>query len=504
MWRRPEGTIPSRQAQRTGRRILVRATRERVDRRAERTAPGSRAESFTDRMFAPVDIASLVFFRIAFGGLMAWEVVRYLSFGWVRRYYMEPTFNFTYYGFDWVQPWPGDLMIAHFVVLGALSVLIILGLWYRVATTLFFLGFTYVFLLDQARYLNHFYLIILISFLMIFVPAHRAFSVDARRRPDIRSSTTPAWGLWILRLQVGIVYFFSGVAKLNADWLQGEPLRGWLAARTDFPIIGGLFDEVWLVYLFAYASLLLDLFAFPLLLWRRTRLLTFGALVVFHLMNAGLFSIGIFPWLAIAATTLFFEPGWPRRLLDKRRDRRAMSARGRPQARARAVTDRKAPATRRATLVLLGVYVTIQVLVPLRHFVYPGEVSWTEEGHRFSWHMMLRHKDGQARFFVTAPDSDQTFEVDPTLYLADWQYDPPLVDRPYLILQFAHHLADLFSPPEGPRVEVRAHVMVSLNSRPHQALIDPRVDLARIEPSLPPADWIVPLGSNLERPPPPT
>ena len=98
-------------------------------------------------------------FGVLFGALMLWEVGRYFSHNWIELYYIEPKFHFTYYGFSWVRPWPGEWMHVHFLALGVLAVLILVGLCYRIAAALFFLGFTYVFLLDQARYLNHFYLV---------------------------------------------------------------------------------------------------------------------------------------------------------------------------------------------------------------------------------------------------------------------------------------------------------------------------------------------------------
>jgi vitamin K-dependent gamma-carboxylase len=94
-------------------------------------------------LFAPVDIAALVYFRIAFGLVMFWEVWRYFDHGWIGRYWIEPVMHFTYYGFDWVRPWPGNGMYLHFVGLGLLAIGITLGCWYRVCTVLFFAGFTY-------------------------------------------------------------------------------------------------------------------------------------------------------------------------------------------------------------------------------------------------------------------------------------------------------------------------------------------------------------------------
>ena len=271
--------------------------------------------SFRERLLAPVDIASLVYFRIVFGVVMVWEVWRYFSHDWISLIWIEPRFHFSYWGFDWVKPLPGDGMYLYFYVLGILAVLIALGLFYRVSATLFFLAFTYMFLLEKARYLNHFYLICLVSFLLIFLPTQRAFSLDAWRRSGIRSDTAPAWSLWLLRAQIGIVYFYGGLAKLNSDWLSTGTIQELLASRTDFPIIGPYFTQGWMVSLFSYGGLLLDLLVVPLLLWRKTRLLAFVAATTFHVTNARLFDIVIFPWFMIAATMLFFRPDWPRLLV---------------------------------------------------------------------------------------------------------------------------------------------------------------------------------------------
>src|SRR5688500_4189913 len=102
----------------------------------------------TRRLFAPIDIASLVLFRVAFGLLMTWEAVRYLVNGWVRRDFVEPALHFTFYGFDWVRPLPGPWMTAWFVALGVLGACVAAGLWHRAAAALFFAGFAWVFLVD--------------------------------------------------------------------------------------------------------------------------------------------------------------------------------------------------------------------------------------------------------------------------------------------------------------------------------------------------------------------
>jgi HTTM domain/Vitamin K-dependent gamma-carboxylase, lumenal domain len=465
-----------------------------------------------NRLFAPVDIASIVYFRIAFGAIMLWEVWRYFKKGWIKSYYIDPTLHFTYYGFDWVRPWPGEGMYLHFLALGALATFILLGLWYRISAALFFLGFTYVFLLDQANYLNHFYLVCLISLLMVFVPAERAFSLDALRRPEIHSDTAPAWALWLLRAQIGIPYFYGGLAKLNEDWLRGEPLSRWLAEKTDFPVIGQLFTEQWMVYLFGYGGLLLDLLVVPLLLWRRTRPFAFAAAVLFHLLNAGLFQIGIFPWFMIAATALFFSPDWPRfggrwwpaknvgtisrKACPERRRRDAKPAKDSP--RRPIVTSPLLRPEQRLTAALLGIYMTAQLLVPLRHFLYPGDVGWTEEGHLFAWHMMLRSKQAKAEFFATDPASGRSEKINPGDFLTPRQLSK-FSRWPDMVLQFSHYVANEFRKQGYPQIEVRARVLASLNGRKSQLLIDPTVDLAAQSRTLKPTPWIIPLQEPLRR-----
>jgi vitamin K-dependent gamma-carboxylase-like protein len=449
-------------------------------------------------LFKPVDISFLVFFRILFGAITLWEVYRYFTHGWISRYYVEPALNFTYYGFSWVKPWPGRGMYIHFFVLGVAAACVMVGFLYRIATPVFFLAFTYFFLLDQTRYLNHFYLICLIGFLMCFLPAERAFSVDAWLRPNIRSDVVPAWTLWLLRAQLGIPYFYGGIAKLNSDWIHGgEPMRSWLHPLTR--VTGGstVFTADWVVYSFVIGGLLLDLLVVPLLLWRRTRLFGFAAAIAFNLTNAVIFDIGIFPWLMLGALLIFFPPDLPRRFA-----REFMSS-GETLPAPASVTPIAEPGdyqsltrSQKSVAGLLAAYLVVQLIFPLRHYLYPGDVSWTEEGHNFSWHMKLRTKGGEAVFTVTHPQTGQTWTIKPQDYLKSHQV-VKMTTKPELILHFAHYLAEEKRREGFDNVEVRARVMVSLNGRQPQLLVDPNVDLAKEEVSLLPARWIVPLTTPL-------
>lgn len=453
--------------------------------------PGHLLGRIEQGLFARIDLASLACFRMLFGAIMLWEVARYFKYDWIERYYIDPTFFFTYFGFDWIAPWPGNLMYVHFLFLGVLAAFIMLGLWYRASSILFFLGFTYVFLLDQANYLNHFYLISLLSFLMIFLPAHRMASLDALRRPAWRASTGPAWPLWLLRFQVGVAYFFGGIAKINGDWLRGEPMRMWLAARTDFPLIGPLFKEEAVVYLMSYGGLLLDLLIVPFLLWRKTRYVAMFFGVLFHLTNAQLFSIGIFPWFMIASMVLFLDPTQLRPVMQ-----RVETWLG-GNANTFEATVQKTSSARRLVLAGLGLYVAFQVLMPFRHHLYPGNVSWTEEGHNFSWHMKLRSKHGALKMYAVNLDTEEIFQIDLAAHLSPRQRRK-MASRPDMVVLFAHHLRDTFQASGIDSVAIYAHNEVSLNGRKKELLIDPTVDLTELERTLLPAPWILPLETPLQ------
>ena len=444
-------------------------------------------EAWRVQLWRPVDGAGLVWVRVTTGVVLFIEICRYLAYGWIEKYYLEPSFHFSYYGFDWVKPWPGVGLYVHFWVLGLLSILLTVGLLYRAAALLFCLGFTYIFLLDETHYLNHLYLVCLLTFLLAWVPANRMLSLDARLGLAPSAQTVPAWSVWLLRAQVGLVYFWGGIAKLNSDWLRAMPMLDWMEARRSMALIGPLLAWDPTAWAMSYAGLLLDLLLVPALLWRRTRWLALLAAFSFHLLNHFIFSIGIFPWLMMALTLVFCEPDWPRQLLSRLR-------------RAPAPPPEAPSASPRARVVvegLLAAWLLVQILLPLRHWAYPGEVSWTEEGHRFSWHMKLRSKSARAAFRMREVATGREWAVRPEDLLSERQVRK-MKTRPDMIQQFCHHIAAVMRARGHGEVEVYADVWASLNGRTAQPLIDPDVNLAA-EPRVlwPPAAWIVPLQDPL-------
>jgi hypothetical protein len=270
-------------------------------------------------------------------------------------------------------------------------------------------------------------------------------------------------------------------------------MRTWLRPLAELKGGSPIFASDGVVYGFVIGGLLLDLLVVPLLLWRRTRLLALAGAVVFNLINSVIFDIGIFPWLMLGALLIFFPPDLVRRFA------RAFMSPGEgfpPPQRPQTSNTYSLTTSQKRIAGLLAAYLAVQILFPLRHYLYPGNVSWTEEGHNFSWHMKLRTKSGEAIFTVTHPQSGQTWTIKPENYLESHQL-MKAITKPDSILLFAHHLAEEKRREGYENVEVRARVMASLNGRQPQLLIDPDVDLAKEQMSLLPARWIVPLTTPL-------
>jgi hypothetical protein len=254
-------------------------------------------------------------------------------------------------------------------------------------------------------------------------------------------------------------------------------MRTWLANGDYAPFAGRIVATDAAAYFFSWGGIGFDLLIVPALLWRRTRLVAFAIATCFHSMNAYLFQIGVFPWLMIGATLLFFGPDQLRGF--QRFTERALAAIGRQPIPLPQPTPPISPWMRGVAATLLVTFVAVQLLVPLRHFLYAGDVSWTEEGHNFAWHMKLRDKGGKVRFKVTDPATSETWIADQRAYLTARQRTK-LINTPDMIVQFAHHLEHELRGAGRGDVEVRALTEISLNARPYAAMIDPTVDLTTI------------------------
>lgn len=421
---------------------------------------------------------------MAFGLLMFISTVRFLAMGWVNEFYLVPQVHFTYFGFGWVKPLPAFGMYLVFALMLVSTLLITLGLYYRISIIGFFLLFSYLELLDKSFYLNHYYFVSLLSFLLIFLPPHKSLSLDACLGRTRAANTVPLWTHQIIKLQLALVYFFAGIAKLNPDWLfQAQPLRIWLRANTDLALIGGFFDFFWVALLMSWAGMLYDLCIPFLLFWRKTRPFAYLAVIAFHILTALVFPIGMFPWIMLVSTLIFFDE---RDVLRLTRVLPFLSPK-----QVRTYPSRAAARLPLISSILLGFFFMFQIGLCLRHFAYPGNVLWTEEGYRFSWRVMLAEKTGQVLFTLKNNDTGENWLVFPSEYLSP-QQQKQMSFQADMILQFAHFLRDGFEKSTGDDISVFAEAYVSLNGRPSQLYLDPGQDLAKLSYDLAPRAWILP------------
>lgn len=436
------------------------------------------------------DIAPLVVFRILFGLLLFFSTARFMYKNWVYELYVKPTYYFTYYGFEWVKPLGETGMHTIFILLLFASLLITFGGFYKIATISYFTLFTYVELIDKTNYLNHYYFISLISFILIFLPANRFFSLDVYFKIVKEKLTVPSWTINSIKLQLGMVYFFAGIAKINYHWLiEAQPLINWLKHQTDLPIVGSIMQYDLTAYLFSWGGMLFDLTIPFILLSNRWRGYGYIIVIFFHIITASMFPIGVFPFVMIVSTLIFFSPEFHKRILSLIN----------PESTRPVILKKNTPITK-STQILFTLFIVIQLLIPFRYLLYSGKLFWTEQGYRFSWRVMLIEKVGYAEFTIKDPETARSLVINNSNYLTP-QQEKMMATQPDMILQYAHYLRDEYSNYSYnlngktqiiEKPEVYGSIKVSLFNKGSRTFIDQSVNLAKQERGYLPKKWILP------------
>lgn len=428
-------------------------------------------------------IETLVSFRIIFALMMLFSVIRFITKGWVYEFYVKPDFHFKYYGFSWVNALPeyGMYAVFFFMLLSCLGILF--GCFYRISAIIFFLTFTYVELLDTSNYLNHYYFISLMAFIMIFLPAHKSFSLDVKYKWVKELNEIPNFYILLPKLQLAIVYIFAGVAKLNYDWLiNALPLKIWLPAHSHLPIIGSLLNYEIVAYLFSWFGALYDLFIVFFLLNNRTRPFSYFLVIVFHVLTRILFPIGVFPYVMIMSTLIFFSENFHLTIINKLKSVLNVKS---------AYVEKSADSYVNIRLYALFLFFfVLQILMPFRYLAYPGKLFWTEQGYRFSWRVMLMEKAGTAFFYVEDSRTKKRIEVDNKEFLTTNQ-EKMMATQADMILQYAHYLGKYYAAKgiDHPKVFVKSYV--NLNGSGSRLFVDPNVDLMKIKDGFHHKNWIL-------------
>ena len=429
----------------------------------------------------------LAVFRIGFGLMMLYSIVRFYFMGWIEKVYILPGFHFKYYGFEWV-PKIGEYTYLLFFICAISSIMITIGYKYRLAIVSFFICFTYIELLEKTVYLNHYYFISILSFLLIFLPLNAIFSVDnlikKEKKPLVKS-----WTIDCLKFLLAIVYIYAGIAKINHDWLiEAMPLKLWLTSKYDLPIIGEYFlQEVWVHYLMSWGGMIYDLTIPFLLLIKKTRNFAFFMVIFFHVFTRILFPIGVFPYVMIISSLIFFDEKFHQNIIKHLK--KIISSIYLNTEKLKIVYTNSTYNKFSFTVVLI--FFIIQLFMPIRHMLYPGNIMWHEQGYRFSWRVMLMEKIGYTTFKIEQ-ENGKYFYVNNEDHLTSYQ-EKQMSFQPDFILEYAHYLGHYYHKKGYENIKVFADSYVSLNGRKSQRYIDNNINLLNINDSFKNKTWILPL-----------
>jgi len=395
------------------------------------------------RLFQPIDNSPLIIFRIFFGFLLAAETFGAILTGWVKTNFITPQFTFSHIGMEWLQPLPGNGMYFYFATMGILGILVMIGYKYKWSLSAFTILWTLTYWMQKTSYNNHYYMLILVCLIMIFLPAEKYASIDAKNNPSIKKLSMPRWCALVMILQISIVYFFATVSKFYPDWLDGTFTKHLLANKSPYPFIQEIFNQKWFYLFIAYSGI---------------------ASLLFHLFNAVTLQIGIFPFFALSFAVFFYPPEKIRKLFFKKK----------PE-----LDVEKEPVYENKSILLYFFlpYFIIQILLPIRHWFIKGDVLWTEEGHRLSWRMMLRSRSGYSHFTVYDSKSGNRIFYDLHSKLTPKQINS-VSDKPDAIWQMAQRIKQEYAA-QGKEVSIFVDCQISINQKPYRQLIDDKVDLGK-------------------------
>jgi hypothetical protein len=411
-------------------------------------------------------------FRVLFALAAIYSATRFLAKGWVKELYIDPTYHFHYFGFHWVQLPENPIWVyTLFALLIVSAIGLAIGRFYTIFALSYFLLFTYFELIDKTYYLNHYYFISLVALAFIFLPMNKALVPGKRKVESI-----PFLYVVILRFLIGGVYFYAGIAKVNADWLAGEPLSTWFNAFQYLPLIGDFIGSPHTAVFSAYLAMVFDISLPFFLCFKKTRTIAYLAALLFHCLTSLMFPIGVFPLIMSLCALVFFPTAlWENKLIQLKLISKQTLSPG----------ILKRSVIRKAGLITL---LLIHLFLPWRHLAYSGNVMWHEQGFRFSWRVMLMEKNGYTELNVITPEG-RSYLIDNTAYLTPLQ-EKMMSTQPDMILEYSQIIAKDFEKKGFKKFKIEAESWVSLNGRKPFRMIQNNVDLRSQQSGFATKTWI--------------
>lgn len=418
-------------------------------------------------LFEPKDPVTLSLFRVVYGICMLWESFYFIKIDFIQHFLIRPEVHFNYDFASFIAPFPKPIL--SILLLGILvsSILFILGKYVKQSAWFIFIAFSYILLIDKAYYNNHLYLICLFAFFFAITASNESVSIKKDSPKKI-----PNWQLLIFQFQLGIVYFFGGVAKINGDWINRfEPVKTILNQRASDSIFRPILETDFAAYFISYGGLLFDLGIIFLLLYRPTRNLALIGALVFNIMNAWLFDdINIFPFMMMGSLVLFIEPHTVRNFINKRLAFVKLAS-----------PSEESIDTKKGIVQLLAIYFVLQLILPLRHFLFKGNTEWTGKAQYFSWRMKIQtRKTNKLEFTVLNYDKKEIVTVDLRSFGLNDDQIRLLSMHPETGVKLAKEIRRTAELKGLKNIEVKANVVVSFNSRTPQRLYKD-IDLSAVE-----------------------
>jgi len=419
-----------------------------------------------------VDIAPLIIFRILFSIIMLISIIRFISNNWIEELYVIPNYHFNFIGFEFIQ-YPGEFIIYLMFSILILSLIFILfGYLYHFSITIFFLIFTYIELIDKSLYLNHYYFISILTFLMIFLPLSSKFSVDSIRNKS-QVNKVSNWHIIVLKILLSIVYFYAGIAKLNQEWLfDAMPLKLWLPASSELFLVGHLLKYDFTAYLFSWFGAIYDLTIWIFLFWDKSRKYAYFFVVVFHISTSILFQIGMFPYIMTILTLIFFSENFHKNILNKLTSLINFKYNFKIKTLSKYYNYN-------INKILIIIFFGFQLIFPFRYLYFTNDIFWTEESYRFSWRVMLMEKTGWVNYKLVDEKNNIIKYIDPIYELSDIQVKQ-MSFQPDMIIQYAKHLANNYKISHNTTPKIYVDSYVSLNGSGSKKYFKNDVDLNSI------------------------
>lgn len=406
-----------------------------------------------------VPVLGLSIYRLILGCILIWEVIYFYRIDFIQNFIFGPSFLFNY---DFLPLKPLSRTTMEWLIHGMLlaSILIAIGRFTKWALAFMGISMAYLLLLDKGIYNNHLYLISLICFLLCFTDSERALSLGRMNK----AASVPIWQYFLIQGQLAIVFVFGGIAKINPYWLNFHPVRELLeirASESGLDFIRSMVVE----YIIMLGGIGFDILI-PFLLWyRKTRTVAIILALFFNISNAWIFKdINIFPFFMISSLILFVNQENLYRLIYKSEFKLK-------------VNKNQSKLTKYG-LYLFSLYFLVQMILPIRHFTFPGYVDWTGEGQYFAWRMKIQNrKIHEMKFALFDIDKREVHEINPVNFLNLSQYQQMSL-HPKMMVQFAEFLKkEAMEKMQIRNCMVKSKVNVTFNGSDPVYVFNPNLDL---------------------------